>query len=178
MSILPALALPYGMRDVKLTPYNTAGALGTAVDLPAMQTLSFSEAEEFSTLRGDDGTVAIRGRGATVGWDLESGGVSLAAWAIIAGGTVTETGIAPSRVRKLAKKGTDVRPYFKAQGQAISDSGGDFHAILFKLRATGDLEGEMADGEFWVSSASGEGIPDANGDLYHLIQNEAITAIA
>ena len=42
-------AYPFGLRDVKLTPFTdeTTEALGTAVDLPASRTLSFTEAEDF-----------------------------------------------------------------------------------------------------------------------------------
>lgn len=174
---LPALTLPYGMRDVKVTPYSDAGVLGTAVDLPAMQTMSFGESEEFSELRGDDELKAVRGRGAVVNWDLEAGGISLEAWAVLAGGTVASTGTTPSQIKSLAKDSGDVRPYFKAEGQAISDSGGDFHAIIYKARANGDIEGELADGEFWVTSCSGIGLPDATGQLYKLVQNETATAI-
>lgn len=175
--VLPALTLPYGMRDVKLTPYTVAGVLGTAVDLPAMQTLSFGESEEFAELRGDDQLQAVRGRGAVVNWDLEAGGISLEAWAVLAGGTLTSTGTTPAQVKKLAKVNIDVRPYFKAEGQAISDSGGDFHAVIYKCRANGDIEGELADGEFWVTSCSGIGLPDSTGKLYDLIQNETAAAI-
>jgi hypothetical protein len=177
MATLPELTLPYGMRDVKLKPYSAAGVLGTAVDLPAMQTLSWSEAEEFATLRGDDTTIAIRGRGASGTWDLEAGGISLEAFAVLNGGTLTSTGTTPARVKKLNKKGATVRPYFKAEGQAVSDSGGDVHAVLYKCRATGDLGGEHADGEFFVTSASGEFIPDVGDDLYDIVYNEGATAI-
>lgn len=177
MSSLPALTLPYGMRDVKITPYSAAGVLGTPVDLPAMQTFSWSEAEEFATLRGDDTTVAIRGRGATGTWEVEAGGISLEAFVVFAGGTITNSGTTPARIKKLAKTTDDVRPYFKAEGQAISDSGGDFHALLYKCRATGEIGGEHADGEFFVTSLSGEMIGDATKKLYDLTQNETAVAI-
>lgn len=179
MSNLPALTLPYGMRDVKLKSYDAAGVLSaTWVDLPAMQTLSWSEAEEFATLRGDDITQAIRGRGASGSWDLEAGGISLESYVILAGGTLTNTGVAPNRIKKVAKTSTSVRPYFKAEGQAISDSGGDFHAILYKARATGEIGGEHQDGEFFTTGATGEFIPDSAGALYDIVQNETTTAIA
>ena len=60
--------LPYGVRDLKLTQY--LDALGmvlgpTSVDLPYIQTLNFTEAEEFSELRGDDKLITTRGRGSS-----------------------------------------------------------------------------------------------------------------
>jgi hypothetical protein len=170
-------ALPYGLRDVKLTPISDAGVLGTPVDLPASRTFSFSEAEEFEELRGDDQVVAIRGRGPSVEWELESGGISLPAYAVMAGGTVADTGVTPETVRSFKKKTTDARPYFKVEGQAISDSGGDFHAIVYKCRANDTLEGELSDGTFWLTSASGQGIGNDDDDLYEFIQNETATPI-
>lgn len=170
-------ALPYGCRDVRLTPVNDDGSYGSGVDLPNSQTLTFTEAETFEELRGDDGVVAIRGKGPEVQWSLESGGISLAAYQVLAGGTLTVSGTTPNQIRRFRKVRTDARPYFKAEGQAISDSGGDFHTILYKARASTNLEGEFADGKFWISKAGGVAIPDINNLLYDFIQNETATAI-
>lgn len=170
-------ALPYGLRDVKLRPIDAAGVVGAGVDLPASRTLSFSEAEEFEELRGDDVVIAIRGRGPKVEWELESGGIALDAFKIMAGGTVTTNGVTPNAVKTLNKKDTDARPYFQVEGQAISDSGGDFHVLLYKARASDTLEGELSDGQFWLTAASGEAIGDANGNLYDFIHNETAAAI-
>lgn len=173
-------ALPYGLRDVKITPVNANGSYGTMVDLPNSRTFEFAEAEEFSELRGDDSLVAVRGRGAEVEWSLEGGGISLAAWAAMAGGTVTETGIAPNQVKTYKKVKTDSRPYFLIEGQAISDSGGDFHVKVYKCRATDNLEGSLGDGEWWLSSGGGRALPDEDhgNALYDFIQNETAAAIA
>jgi hypothetical protein len=173
-----ANALPYGMRDVKLASLGVADAIGARVDLPASQTFSWSETEEMTELRGDDVIQAIKGKGPKVEWELEAGGIAMAAFVLMSGGTLTLTGVAPNEVRKIAKSGTDVRPYFYAEGQAISDSGGDFHAKVFKCKADGELEGGMADGEFWITKASGTGIPNATNQLSELIHNETTTAIA
>lgn len=176
-------ALPYGVRDLKLTPYiDTAGKiLGTvSYDLPNMQTLSFSETEEFQELRGDDRIVATRGQGAQVEWSLEAGGISLRAWAIFTGGEVIESGIAPNRSITMRKKGSDNRAYFRIDGQSVSDSGGDVRAVIYRAKCNDNIEGEFADGEFFVTSASGIGLPlvdDANDLLYDLVQNESKTSI-
>lgn len=177
-------ALPYGLRDVKLTPY--VDALGTrlgttSVDLPYSQTFSFSEAEEFQELRGDDKLVTTHGRGAQVSWSLASGGISLPAWKTMSGGTLAEEGVAPNRSIRLRKRSSDVRPWFRVDGQAISDSGGDLRAVVYRCRATGDISGEFGDGEFFVTNASGDGLPlldDSNDLLYDFIQNEQKTMIS
>lgn len=170
--------LPYGLRDVKLRPMASDGTLGTAVDLPASQTFSFSEAEEFETLRGDDRDVAIRGKGPKVEWELEAGGISLEAWEVLTGGLLTNAGVTPNQQKKLLKKVTDAREYFQVEGQSINDNDGDTHVKVFKCKVTDTLEGEFADGTFFVTSCSGEGIGDADDNLYEITWNETAATIS
>lgn len=174
---LASYALPYGLREVVLFPISDAGVVGTGVKLPASRTLSFSEAEDFEELRGDDRVIAIRGKGPIIDWDLEAGGISLEAYKVMAGGTITSTGTTPAESETLTKKTTDSRPYFKVEGRALSDTGGDFHVILYKCRASDSLEGEFSEGTFWLTSASGQAIGDANDKLYDFVHNETATAI-
>ena len=181
---LSTTALPYGIRDCKITPYtDSAGAVlgSTSIDLPNMQTFSFSETEEFQELRGDDRVVTTRGQGAQVEWSLEAGGVNLRVWAILTGGTVTESGTTPNRKVTVRKRSSDSRPFFRLEGQAISDSGGDVHAIVYRCRSNSNIEGSFGDGEFFITSASGVGLPllDENFDLlYDFVQNEVKEAIS
>lgn len=177
-------ALPFGIRDTKVTPYTTDAAttLGTGTDSPNARTLSFAEAEDYEELRGDDKVIAIRGLGPGVEWEMENGGIHIPAYKAMNGGTTVTSGVTPNQVTTYTKKVTDTRPYFKAEGQAMSDLGGDFHGVLYKCRASGGVEGEMADGSFWLTSASGVALP-ANltgkvDTLYEFLLNETVTPIA
>lgn len=171
-------AYPFGLRQVKLTPFTdqSTETLGTGVVLPAARTLSFTEAEDYEELRGNDKKIASRGLGPSVDWDLEQGGVPLDAIKIVAGGTVTDSGTTPNQIRKFTKKATDSRPYFRAEGRSVSDSGGDVHVVLYRCRATGDIEWEFSDGSWVLTSCSGEAFPSqatATVDaLYDIVQNE------
>jgi hypothetical protein len=176
-------SLPYGLRDIKLTAYTNATTLaGTAVDLPNGRTMSFEEAEDFEELRGDDKVVATRGKGPAVNWELEAGGVSLEALVVLNGGTLTSSGVSPAQKKTYQKKATDARPEFKAEGQAISESGGDFHVVLYRCKSTGGVSGSMGDGSFFITSCKGQALPSrvtANLDaLYDFVQNETAVAIA
>lgn len=170
-------ALPYGLRDVKVTPINSDGSLGASVDLPVAQTLSFSEAEEFEELRGDDRLVAVHGQGPTIEWDLEAGGISLDAWKVLTGGTVTDTGVTPTQIKEFTKKTNQSRPYFRIEGQSINDVDGDTHVVIYKAKVTENLEGEFADGTFFITSCSGQGLGDADEKLYTITWNETTTPI-
>lgn len=176
-------ALPYGLRDVKLTRYtDEPGSVlaAASVDLPNAQTFSFTEQEEFTELRGDDRVVATRGQGSQLEWELESGGISLPAWEILTGGTVIEKGIAPNRTWTLRKRSTQSRPYFRVNGRILSDSGGDVHGVIYRAKVTDTVEGEFSDGEFFITSASGNGLPMLVDDydlLYDIVINEASTPL-
>lgn len=176
---LPDPALPYGLRDIRLWPLSGVSneTIGTAVDLPVARTLSFSEAEDFEELRGDDKIWATRGKGAQVEWDLEAGGISLDAWKVMVGGTIATSGTTPSQVKTLSKSATGGRPYFRMEGQMINDNSGDTHCVLFKNKITGNVEGEFGDGVFFVTKASGVTLPLLNDDLYDITWNETATAI-
>lgn len=183
------LALPYGLRDVKLTPYtdNSNTVLGTPVDLPVSRTLSFSETEDFNELEGDDETVASHGSGPKVAWELESGGIPMAAWAVLSGGTYTPD----TNSRVLKKSVKQSRPYFKIEGQIISDSGGDIHCEIFRAKCDDTLDGNFAYGEFMLTACKGTGFGSQLenltgseltevkvGDLYRFIQNGVAQTIS
>ena len=175
---IAAYALPFGLRDVKLTPLGADGETpGTAVDLPASRTFSFSETEDFEEFTGDDAVLATHGSGPRLEWSLEGGGISVDALKVIAGGTVTQTGTTPNVKKTLAKKGTDTRPYFKVEGQVISDNGGDVHAIVWKCKADGDIGGEFSGGSFFLTGASGKGFATAADKLWDLVHNETAAVI-
>ena len=182
--------LPYGLRDVKIIPYTdlSATVLGASkIDLPVAQTFSFTDTEDYTDLRGDDKLITSHGQGSSVDWSTESGGIPLEAYAAVAGGSVNETGVTPNRVKRYKKNVNNQRPFFLAEGQSISDSGGDVHGVVYCCRATGEISGEFTDGEFFVTSMSGKGFParaanlgsyaNALDDLYDFVQNETITAI-
>ena len=137
---LTTTPLPYGLRDIKITKYTDAAGTTldtTPIDFPNARTLSFSEAEDFEELRGDDKVITTRGQGASVEWELEGGGLPLEAIVAMYGGTIAESGVTPNTVKTMTKKVTDARPFFQVEGQSISDSGGDVHCVLRRCRATG-----------------------------------------
>lgn len=176
-------ALPYGVRDLKLTQYTDAlgMVLGTtSVDLPYMQTLNFTEAEEFAELRGDDRLITTRGKGSMVNWDLESGGLASASWAVFTGGSIIETGSTPDRIVEMQKKSTQARPWFRIDGKIISDSGGDVLVRIYRCRANGNIQTNFADGAFTTTQVSGVGYPlldDTNDLLYSIFRRETSAAL-
>lgn len=173
-----ANTLPFGLRDVRLYPLTSAGARGTGVDLPVSRTFSFKETVSSEQLEGDDIVQAIHDYQPIVEWELEAGGISLEAYAVMAGGTVTASGTTPAQVKTFSKLTTNSRPYFEVEGQAISDSGGDFHCVVYRCKADGDLEGSFENGSFMMTKCAGKGLGRTdNQKLYDFVQNETAVTI-
>ena len=178
---LASYAIPFGLRQVRLVPLNDAGVEvpGSAVTLPASRTFSFAEQEDYETLQGDDRTVASRGSGPTVAWELEGGGISLDVWKVLGGGAVVTTGSTPNAIKSFTKLTSDSRPYFNVYGRAISDNGGDFEAVVYKCKADGDLEASMENGSFLLTNASGTGFGnDSDSKLYVFRHKETAAPLA
>lgn len=182
---LTTISLPYGMRQVRITPYTTDAATelaASSVPLPNSRTLEFEEEEEFQELRGDDAVQATHGSGPKVNWTLEAGGYPVEAVKAMYGGTIIESGVTPNQVKIHRKHKDNTRPYFLIRGRAISDSGGDFHIVIYRAKATGNLSGAMNDGEFWLTGAQGVGLPSlvpaTDGYVWDTVQNETATAVA
>ena len=171
-------ALPYGVRDAKLTQYADSGGTvlsTTSVDVPVMQHLNFTEAEEFTELRGDDRVITTRGKGSQVNGDIESGGLPIGVWAIITGGSVIATGLTPNRIIELQKRATTARPFWRVDGKIISDSGGDVLVRIYRCRANGNIQANFQDGNFQTSQIAFVGLPlmdDSNDLIYSIFRRE------
>jgi len=177
------ISLPYGLRDIKVSSFtdNTYTAYGASVDLPNARTLAFSEVVESTELRGDDALRATHETAPSVEWELESGGMPFEAARVMLGGTISETGSAPNRIKRYYKTIDDARPYFKIEGQVISDSGGDLHCIIYRAKVTGNFEGSFTDQEFFTPGISGVGLDSLVVStlkrVWEFVQNETATAI-
>lgn len=181
---------PYGLRDVKVKPWNSDGTLGAAVDLPAATTFKFKEVATAVEFEGDDRLIGIGAHMTHVEWELEAQGISLDALKVILGGIVTDVGVTPNQTKRYAKAIGTANPYFLVEGQAISESGGDFHGRVYKCK-TKDTESGAAEGKAGtkasfkgigvaVSAAEATAIGGSTAvdEAYDFKQNETVTTIS
>lgn len=178
-------SLPFGMRQVRLTPYTDVSALtlaASSVALPMSQIFSFTEVEDFEDLRGDDRLQTSHGKGPEIDWELTAGGLSLEAYFVLSGGQAPiTTGTTPNQIKTYRKLVTDQRVPFKAEGRAISDNGGDVHTIVYRAKTTGDIAGSFEDGKFFLTNAKGKGYASLISPVdavYDIVQNETPVVIA
>jgi hypothetical protein len=175
---------PYGLHRLWITGYlDTDGSIlgPTSYRLPLARTLAFTENEAADTLDGDDkASVAIQGKGATVTGTLEGGGLDLTTFAIITGGTLTETGVGSTLKRSVLKRGSDTRPYFRVEGQVISNGGGDNVIRIFRCKANGKIQADSKYGAFMIPSIDFMGTPlpgDDDDYLWEIDYNATKTTL-
>lgn len=163
---------PFGLRQITLVPLPS----GTAVVLPAAQTLKFKESLVSGELRGDDAVQALAAITDKIEWSLEAGGISFDAIKVLTGRAITATGTTPAQKNTITIAAGDTYPYFKIYGKIVNDDGSDVHCLIYKAKLTDGLEGEWKDGEFFIQSASGIAI--SNGTkIAELVHNETATTV-
>lgn len=163
---------PFGLRQITLVPLPS----GTAVVLPAAQTLSFKESLTSGELRGDDAVQALAAITDKIEWSLEAGGISFDAIKVMTGRTIASSGTTPNQKNTITIAAGDTYPYFKVYGKIVNDDGSDIHVLLHKCKLTDGLEGEFKDGEFYIQSAGGVAI--SNGTkIAELVHNESATTV-
>lgn len=164
---------PFGLRDLKLT--NIGGTV--QVDLANAMTLTFKERLTAGEMRGDDATQAIVAFTDALEWEMEAGGLTMEAIAMITGRTVALTGTTPNQTNTISANAGDVYPYFKIYGQSMGDGNDDIHVKINKAKLTGALEGEWKDAEFFVTKCSGIAIDPGGTPMYEIVQHETAATL-
>lgn len=162
----------FGLREVKLV--NAAAA---SVSLNAAQTLTFKERVKGGELSGNDKTLSLASFSDAVEWELEEGGISLAAYALMTGRTATLAGTTPDQTVTLNADAATAFPYFKIYGRSIGDGTDNVHVKIYKAKLTSGMEGQFADGEFFVTKCNGIAIDDGSVGIYDIVHNETAAAL-
>lgn len=165
----------FGLREVKLV-----NAAAVVVSLNAAQTLTFKERVKGGELSGNDKTLSLAALSDAVEWELEEGGISMAAYALMTGRTaVLDTGEVDvdDSTLTLTAAAQDTFPYFKIYGRSVGDAGDNVHVKIYKAKLTSGMEGQFADGEFFVTKCSGIAIDDGSVGIYDIVHNETAAAL-
>lgn len=174
--------LPFGLRDMRLTPW-VAGALSVTIinENPRVQTLEVNITRDSADLDGDDVRVATHSFATRVEGTLSAGGINQVVVAMMTGGNTTgSTGTAPNKINTFILEGDDVEGYFKIEGQAYADDGGDVHVIVWHAKATSGPNWSFNQGEFTVSACDIIGTFDSTttpSRLLTVIQNQTVAPL-
>jgi hypothetical protein len=149
--------LPFGMNQIKVA-LGTVGSETTVRELPAGLTLKFKERAVSARGRGGDQLVALAGAPNGVEWEMEALGISLEAYALMTGGTVTltpESAPGAADATNVLPSNTGRNPYFNIYGKALGVGADDVHYVISNAKVTEGMDAPLADGEFTKSAFKG-----------------------
>ncbi len=161
---------PFGLREVRLIK----GA--TVISLPAATKLSFKERIVKDELKGNDKIVGTAAISEAVDWEIDQGGISLEAYALMTGRSAVESGVAPNRVDTMTGRAQDTFPYFKAYGKSVGDGTDDMWCVLFQMKLT-EFDGSLDMDKFEVSKCKGLAVDDGVNGVFQFVQHETATAL-
>ncbi len=163
---------PFGLRAIKLKPLPG----GAVVDLPVERVLTFRERVLSGSQRGWMSTAKIVAVTDVVEFELEAGGISLEAYALMTGRTVTTSGTTPRQIARMGGLAGERLPEFMVIGQAMSDEG-DIACRLFKCTLTAGLGGSFQDGQFFMAATKGIAVDDGMNGVFEFVQQETAKAV-
>jgi hypothetical protein len=160
----------------------TAPTYGALIDIPGIKKVALTLEIETKELRGDNRR--LDSSSLLVGCSLAFGKakLNLDASAVIAGGTVVDSGVAPAQKATWSRAAADVMGQWKFEartpGNGTDVVGGDGHLVVYKLTGTAHPLGlAEEDYQLYDVEASGAYL-DSTGKLFDLVLNETSAVIA
>lgn len=162
-------------------PSGGSATYGALVDIPGIREVSLGFELNTVSLTGDNRELETDTvlRAVTLGWGQAK--VSLDALAILIGGAVTDSGVAPNQIAQFRRLGADVLPYFrfaaKTPTSGIDVSTGAGRIEVFKCKIT-DYSIPFVEQDYAIISASARGVTRLSDDrIWDLVLSETATAI-
>lgn len=158
---------PFGLNQIKFVSMDGL----TVVPLTDQsRTLEFEEVVVSAEFPGDDAIHGVVTLPVSIKGKIEAGGISLEAYALITGHTLTVAGTTPNRTGTL-EADSDRFPYFKIYGKSLGDDGDDVHIKILKAKLTSGLKGTFKYGEFMASEIEFSGVK-VGGKAWESVVNE------
>ncbi len=175
-----AATVTRGLNDLKIYPLDEDGELGTAIDQPGAQSLSWSADADSDEVEGDDKIYAKAFGPKSGEATLTVAAVSLPVLAAIQGGTVTTTGTAPNTVSKLDETGQASDAHFalkaQAKGKGPGEAGSAYRVTLHDCQGQSPSE-ELGQSAWNTPSIGLVFVENVDGKMITREQYETFTAL-
>lgn len=170
-------ALVFGLREVKIYDPNVT----SGVSLPVARILRVSERVASENFLAEGIQVGVQSFTERLDWELEAGGISLAAWSKLTGRALSQVGSTPNRTQDIvalgnAAVGPSTYPYIRIWGRSVGDAGDDVFIDIMRAKVTA-LSGEFRDTQFVVTRCAGVGVRDNIGRFYRVQQRETAAVL-
>lgn len=172
----PRSTVLYDVNDFKvtslLTDVTTAPTYAaTAVDVPGVASCSLEPNFVTAELKGDAKVIAKKGNIDRFNFSAQYGRLALDALAVMLGGNITDSGVAPATSVGWSLPGVNSLPYFKAEFQILQAEVADVHVTAYKAQVTGGTLIDQSTDNFGQPSVDFEAIPaNANDTMFVKIE--------
>lgn len=171
---------PFGLRNAYAYERTAATpTYGTGVDVSCINSFKFDPKVVEAMLEGDDTICASHSNLESIDVAVQNGGMDLAVYDLLFGGTLVDSGSGSTAQTILDYKVSDRRPYCGIIGQAYDGGGGagDTLIILPKAKTVGGGGGEFAKGKFYTGDFKFNCLPsDVDSDLIMRAVNRTTAA--
>ena len=171
--------LPVSLTDLRVAPLNADGTYGTAVQDSHGRILTITPNMTTAKVKAYGKTAAVAAIVEDANVALEGGGYSWDVLAVVAGATVTESGVTPAQEKSAPIAAGSNLSYWGVVGKALGDDGGDIHVGCPKVKLTKMPETKMdGDGNAFVTgNMEGLAIADDSGYVIYPLAHETAGAI-
>lgn len=175
----------YAVDDAKIYKLTADTSGGTAtyatgIDVPGIKSVGISGDVNSNELRGDGARIDYAAKLAGLSLSFEFAKAAFDIFALLAGGTVTDSGTTPNQKAQWDLLGTDQLNYFKfeAQTRGVDTIGGDGHFTLHKCIITSFPSLGFADEDYQTFSVDAAAMPLlANSKTISGVLNETLAAV-
>ncbi len=178
----------FGVNDAKISKVTADPAGGTttyatAIDVPGIKTVTISGEVNTVDLRGDHSLLDSDSTLQNISLSFGYAKLSIAALAVMLGGTESDTGTTPSQVAKLALLGTDALLAntwkFEARTVSADSVGGDVHFVLYKCRLANFPDLGTAEEDYLTFTVEARAFPRLSDSKWiDIVLNETLAAIS
>jgi hypothetical protein len=138
-------AIPYGVADAKVYVLDSSDVPGSAVDIPGVRSVTFTEESDSDEWEGDNSVIATTRQPTSLTGSVELGIIKSTVFAAFMGGTASTSGSTPNQITTLASASEKGTRYVQIIAQAPDKltNGSAYRVELLKVQVTGGPDENM-----------------------------------
>lgn len=178
----------YAVEDAKIAavtadPAGGSTTYGSLIDVSGIKSVAFGTDINNVELRGDNSLLDSNATLVGVTVTFEYAKMNLDAYAVMLGGTVTDSGTGSTEVATYRRLNTNSFGYFKFEAKTptagADEVAGDLHIVLYKCMISGGTLFGMAEEDYQTFSVEAKALARLSDNRwFDVVLNETAAAIA
>lgn len=146
----------YGLRDLKIAPWNGENNYGTERDILGAREMTATLEIQATELEGDDVVLDQFAKIKSVTLRISYASVDQEVLSLLTGGTLVSN--ADYEDVALGKNQNETAPFFAVAGKVVGSPSGDLHIFIPKCKLSGNLQYQAQQNNYLIPSADFRGV--------------------